>query len=151
MTSRDLSSRRSSKGIQIGASSLGEITANTKGKIEAPDHKFPSVIFVDLYMAPRQKYKKSSLWIFDQEAIQIYHLKLKAIGMMKKTRFIVDIVGFADDEEDHSYLPPLGIIDARDLARAVREAIDTQLTSENRTCSAIPVDVLDLTVAGEEL
>ena len=133
------------------ADNLGELGASTKGVVNVIDHKGLTVIYMDLYMAERPRRKHSSRIAFTLKPMAIHSIRLKIIGQMKRTKFLVDViqpVGIADTE---AQLPPLSRVEARELVGMVQVYVDQQLTrwgkdnpeERTRVCVNITPDLLD--------
>ena len=133
------------------ADSLGMVSASTKGVVNVIDHKGLTVMHMDLYMAERPRSKHSTRIAFTLEPMPIYSVRLKIIGQLKRTKFLVDIISPVKDDDWKSPLPPLTRTEAKELVSMVQEHINKQLMAwarrtpdeEARVCSNITPDLLD--------
>tara|TARA_Y100000034_G_scaffold12250_1_gene12873 strand:- start:354 stop:788 length:435 start_codon:yes stop_codon:yes gene_type:complete len=133
------------------ADSLGMVSASTKGVVNVIDHKGLTVMHMDLYVAERPRSKHSARIAFTLEPMPIYSIRLKIIGQLKRTKFLVDIISPVKDDDWKSPLPPLTRTEAKELVSMVQEHINKQLMAwarrtpdeEARVCSNITPDLLD--------
>ena len=132
------------------ADSLGMVSASTGGAINPIDHKGLTVMHMDLYVAERPRSKHSARIAFTLEPMPIYSVRLKIIGQLKRTKFLVDIISPVKDDDWKSPLPPLTRTEAKELVSMVQEHINKQLMAwarrtpdeEARVCSNITPDLL---------
>jgi hypothetical protein len=142
----------------IAARSLSEIAVPSvngfnDGAVRA---RAPTVLTVEVYVHERAPSKRSARLAFALSPLLNMSIRLKVIGIMKRTQFFVDVITSVENDSLESPLPPLTRGEAKDLVMVVREGIDIQLAewarqtpgAELRVCKPIPQDLLDLEVLG---
>ena len=138
------------------ADNLGALGASTKGVVNVIDHKGLTVIYMDLYMAERPRSKHSSRIAFTLKPMAIHSIRLKIIGQMKRTKFLVDVIQPVGIDDTEAQLPPLSRVEARELVGMVQVYVDQQLTrwgkdnpeERTRVCVNITPDLLDAEILG---
>ena len=141
---------------KIAARSLSEIAVPTSDGFNdgAPKARAPTVLTVDVCVYEHAPSKRSTRLAFALSPLPSNSIRLRVIGTLKRTHFLVDVIGLMEDDNLEPSLPPLTRGEAKDLVATVRKSIDIQLAewarqtpgAEVRVCKPIPPDLLDIEV-----